>query len=157
MTQRLHIKSATTVVSVDKSKREIEKMLRRYGCSKLQVTEDYGAGIFSVAFALPDEAGASGHVPVKIEIEVAKVHHALRRNSTRSVNLEQAQRVAWRQLVLWLDAALSASTLGLQRISEAFFAHILVNGSERMIDVVTQHADEIGMPALRLLKSGTDA
>jgi hypothetical protein len=66
--------------------------------------------------------------------------------------LEQAERVAWRNLVLWVDAALSAATIGLQTITEAFFAHAVVGaGGERMIDVVEGYQRELGAGVQRLL------
>lgn len=66
--------------------------------------------------------------------------------------LEQAERVAWRNLVLWVDAALSAATIGLQSITEAFFAHAVVGaGGERMIDVVENYQRELGAGVQRLL------
>ncbi len=53
---------------------------------------------------------------------------------TRGSEWERAERVAWRNLVLWIDAALSATAAGLQTIEEAFFAHLLVD-NRRVIDI----------------------
>jgi hypothetical protein len=38
----------------------------------------------------------------------------------------QAERVAWRNLVLWIDAALSAATIGLRTIAQTFAGDRLV-------------------------------
>lgn len=154
------IKSVGTKVPARNSKAEVETLLRRYGCTKLQVMEDFAAGVFSVSFSLPDTPGSADDVPVRLEVRVDDVAKAIQRTFKRQQNAEwlreQAQRVAWRHLVLWLDAALSASTLGLQKVSEAFFAHIIVASTgERMIDRVNAEGDKIGIPTLRLLKSGT--
>ena len=154
-----HVKSITTTVPVRNSKTQVEVMLQRYGCTKLQVMEDYKEGVFSVSFALPDAPGSVDEVPVRIEVRVSDVGAAIQRTMKRKANAEwlreQAQRVAWRHLVLWLDAALSASALGLQRISEAFFAHIIVASTgERMIERVMTEGDVIGINVVKLLKSG---
>lgn len=157
--QQPHVKSIGTSVPVRNSKNEVEALLRRYGCSRLQVMEDYAHGIFSVAFTLPDTPGSADVVPVRIKVKVSDVERAIARSFKRKQNpdwlRDQAQRVAWRHLVLWLDAALSASTLGLQRISEAFFAHIIIaNTGERMVDRVTTEGDKIGIPTQKLLAAG---
>ena len=68
--------------------------------------------------------------------------------------MEQAERVAWRNLYLWIDAALSAATMGLQTITEAFFAHAVVGaGGERMIEVVEAHQAQMGGGVQKLLTS----
>jgi hypothetical protein len=73
-------------------------------------------------------------------------------NGYEAKKLEQAERVAWRNLVLWVDAALSAAVAGMQTITEAFFAHAVVGPSgERMIEVVEQAQVALGVGVQRLL------
>jgi hypothetical protein len=148
------VKSGTTSTPVASSKAAIEKMLVRYGASAFQVTQDYQAFRATVSFSLPNTtAGDCAMVPVRIPVEILKVATALYgplrkdQHYTKSA-MEQSERVAWRNLVLWIDAALSAATIGLQTITEAFFAHALVNG-ERVIDLA-----ESGRPIYKQLASG---
>lgn len=152
------VKSVKTTVPVRNSKNEVEELLRRYGCSKMQITENYHEGLFAVAFALPDTPGSNDHVPVRIEVKVSDVARVVQKTFKTQKNADwlnaQAQRVAWRHLVLWLDAALSAATLGLQRISEAFYAHIILDGGQRLIERVTEQGGAIGINSVRLLGSG---
>jgi hypothetical protein len=121
----------------------------------------------SVSFVLPDAPGSPARVPVKINIEVLRVFNALPPRSSHSLAVaridgnrrmwEQAERVAWRNLVLWVTAALSAATLGLQTITEAFFAHTVTGEhGERMIEVVERHQATLGTGTQRLLASGAD-
>lgn len=66
--------------------------------------------------------------------------------------LEQAERVAWRNICLWVDAALSAAVAGMQTITEAFFAHAVVGaGGQRMIEVVEEAQQTLGGGVQRLL------
>lgn len=68
--------------------------------------------------------------------------------------LEQAERVAWRNLCLWVDAALSAAVAGMQTITEAFFAHAVVGQTgERMIEVVEAYQVGLGVGVQRLLSA----
>lgn len=65
--------------------------------------------------------------------------------------LEQAERVAWRNICLWVDA-LSAAVAGMQTITEAFFAHAVVGASgQRMIEVVEEAQAALGGGVQRLL------
>ena len=121
----------------------------------------------SVQFVVPDKAGDKARVPVSLPIEIRRVYDALYGrpmkngawvtpeqsgkswghytrvhdvNGYDAKKLAQAERVAWRNLVLWIDAALSAASIGFQTITEAFFAHVVVkldNGNTaRMSEVV---------------------
>lgn len=162
MTQKKgFVKSASTDVPVVRSRGELEKLLVRYGCSRFQVTQDFDARQAAVTFTVPDSlAKGAPPIPVRLVLDARQVYDALFGRPTRwdyeqrkSVYnpkgydermLAQAERVAWRQLILWVDAALSAASAGVQRISEAFFAHTLVQGSDgatrRMVDEVDRVA-----------------
>lgn len=142
MTEQRFVKSADTKTPAGNSKAELERILRRYGASGFSVAENYTNGEIVVSFIVPDAPG--GHsVPVKLPVSVRAVEAALfgpqakRKGKNKLWESQQAERVAWRHLVLWVDAALSASAAGLQTVTEAFFAHTIAgDAGERMIDVV---------------------
>jgi hypothetical protein len=113
-------------------------------------------------------------VPVKLPISISTVYDALYGRPMRwnyvgegsarrpievhnpagydRKKLEQAERVAWRNLILWVDAALSAAAVGLQTITEAFFAHAIVGqNGERMVELVGAFQNELGVGVQRLL------
>jgi hypothetical protein len=151
------VKAADTTTSVMNSRAQLEKMLRRYGATAFAVSTDYESQKIVVGFKVPDSPGVPTFVPVRLEVGIAAVATALygplRGNqSWRQTALEQAERVAWRHLVLWVDAACSASSAGMQTMAEAFFAHVLVkaeNGAQgRMFDQWTEHG------GAKLLASG---
>ena len=167
---RPFVKSADTSSQVSSSKAEIERMLRRYGATGFAVQQQFDDSQLPVAasvqFVVPDKAGDKARVPVSLPIEIRRVYDALygrpmisayREEFKSPTNprgykmvhnpkgydtkkLAQAERVAWRNLVLWIDAALSAASIGFQTITEAFFAHVVVkldNGNTaRMSEVV---------------------
>jgi hypothetical protein len=163
--------SATTSTQVSTSKAELEKMLRRYGAAGFSVAHDYAEHRVILSLILPDHPGKGApRVPVKLPISIRTVYDAMYGRPMKwdyatkkdvynatgydPKKLDQAERVAWRNLVLWIDAALSAATIGLQTITEAFFAHAIagVNG-ERMIEVVEQAQAALGHGVQRLLES----
>src|SRR5690348_8107243 len=133
------VKSANTSTATGRSQSELERILRRYGASGFGVSADYATHIIRVAFRVPDVPGQPAVVPVRLEVNIETVSRALGHGKPRAswdktwkkpttAQWEQAERVAWRHLVLWVDAALSAAVAGLQPISEAFLAHTLVDG-----------------------------
>ena len=71
-----------------------------------------------------------------IDVNVNGVVEKLKRTAgprSRKANkewFEQAERVAWRHMVLWVDAALCSIETGLQTVSEAFFAHVIIKNNK---------------------------
>ena len=58
---------------------------------------------------------------------------------------------------MWVDAALSAATIGLQTITESFFAHAIANeNGERMIDIIERAQMELGPGVQRLLTASAE-
>ena len=120
------VKSARTETPVGSSRTQLEKKLRRYGCSHFGSSTDYDNGMIAVWFRVNDDLDSETMIPIRVEIKVARVVEMLFGNDPTQRQREQAERVAWRQLVLWVDAACSAAAAGVQKMSEAFFAHMLI-------------------------------
>ncbi len=161
------IKSSETSVPVSRSQVELERILRRYGCTGFGTSSDYNAGTASVTFRVPDGPDKNApQIPIRLVIDTRAVYDGLYGRPTkwapngrvhdptayRQKELEQAERVAWRQVVLWVDAACSAATVGVQRMSEAFLAHTLIRSSDgRVMRVVDQMDAASGGSWLALL------
>jgi len=156
------VKSAQTGVPVSRSNSELERVLRRYGCTGFGVTNDYEQMRCAVTIRVPDgpEKDAT-QIPIKLVVDFRAVYDALYGQPMRWGTkpdgsngrvhdpkgyepkfIEQAERVAWRHLVLWVDAACSASTVGLQRMSEAFLAHTLMRTADGRVLRVVEQMDE---------------
>lgn len=151
MTKRF-VKSADTSTAVSASQRELERILRRYGASDFNLGSDWEKRIARVAFRVPDTPGSKLLVPVRLEVSIQAVAEALGLTKPRhswsgpvkpsQAAWERAERVAWRHLVLWVDAACSATSAGLQTMSEAFLAHTLVRSPDGTIKKVSAMMDE---------------
>lgn len=159
------VKSRNTKATVESSRAELNKVLTRYGCTAFgyEQTEE---GITRVTFRVPNSpAKNAAMVPIRLEVRKADVFRRLydrdypleTHRHTWAREIEQAERVAWRHLILWIDAACTAATAGLTTIEEAFFAHRLVQAPDgttgRMIDYVQTLSAQSGGP--RLLGSGS--
>jgi len=163
------VKSADTSTSVSKSQRELEQILRRYGAVDFNLGSDWEKRLARVAFRVPDTPGSKMLVPVRLEVSIEAVADALEFTKPRWTGgakakptqhqWEQAERVAWRHLVLWVDAACSATSAGVQTMSEAFLAHMLVKSPDGSVKKVSVLLDEVaGDGGYRaLLPAGTPA
>lgn len=148
MTKRF-VKSADTDSPVSASQREIERILRRYGASDFSLGSHWENRIARLAFRVPDEPGSKLLVPVRLEISIEAVAGALgftvawggKKVIPTQWQWEQAERVSWRHLVLWVDAACAAAGAGLQTMSEAFLAHTLVRTPDGDVLKVSQMLD----------------
>ena len=171
---RPFVKSSDTTTQPANSRMQLDKMLRRYGASAISMSEDIERRQIVVTFIVPNSSAKDApKVPVRLPVSVSAVYDALYGRPMRYVRwdneqkkqiyvhnpggydrkkLEQAERVAWRNLVLWVDAALSAASVGLQTITEAFFAHAIVSeDGRRMLDVVEQFQSQLGVGVQKLL------
>lgn len=158
------IKSHDTSVSVGNSRAEIEKVLRRYGASGISVQQTFDSlnrpEKVTVSFVVPNHVGSTQKVPVSLPVNVKQVYEALYGTRGRKITnfdaykMAQAERVAWRNLVLWIDAALSAAAVGLQTITEAFYAHTVIQlengGTARLADYLEASQGSLA-PGIRAL------
>lgn len=153
------VKSASTSVPAARSRQELERILRRYGATAFATASDYAAGKVAITFRVPDRPSDAASVPVRLEASFKAVYDALNGRPTKrrwddgtgytdsfdpagydAKKLEQAERVAWRHLVLWVDAACTAASVGLQTMREAFYAHTLIRDESgqvgRLVDYI---------------------
>lgn len=133
------VKSATTSVSPADSQAEIIAILGRYGATGFGFRKR--PGMVSVTFHMPRAKGdiREDH-EVEIPIRFAAVEQKLNAPALQEIRAgykkgkqvpaEQVERVAWRVLKLWIDASLSAVSLGATTLEDAFFAHLIVTDTK---------------------------
>lgn len=117
--------AANTSVSVDQTRSEIEKMLKRYGAEKFMYGWEANAAV--VAFQIRDR-----HVrfvlPLPPKSEFQFTPNLRNRRSAASVEAahEQACRQRWRALALSIKAKLEAVESGIATFEEEFLARIVL-------------------------------
>jgi hypothetical protein len=158
------VKSASTSTPVSNSKVALEKLLMRYGATGFGVLNDYERQRVVVTFRVPDAPTKDApQIPIRLELDIRAVYDALYGRPTKrrwdlkagknidefdpagydANRLKQADRVAWRQLILWVDAACSAAAAGVQKMSEAFFAHTVIRGDDGVQRRLVDHLEQI--------------
>ena len=148
------VKAMDTDVPVSRSQGELERVLRRYRAFGFGHQADYAAHIVRINFRVPDAPESELVVPVRLEVNIAAIAQAMYGAGATMTpyRWEQAERVAWRHLLLWVDAACSAANAGLQTMSEAFLAHALVTGPDGKVRRVVELLDaEAGAGGYRAL------
>lgn len=156
MPTKRFVKAANTDVPVSRSQGELERVLRRYGAFGFGVQSDFQAHVVRISFRVPDTPESTVVVPIRLEVSIEAIARALGffddGSEPTTEGWERAERVAWRHLVLWVDAAASATTAGLQTMSEAFLAHALVKSPDgtirRVVEMLDIAAGEGGYRAL---------
>lgn len=122
--------AATTEVSIDKSRSEIEHILHRYGATAFM----YGwqAGKAAISFDVRDK-----RYRVVLPLPVLDDPEFRRSPGGRNVRTpdqalqawEQACRQRWRALALWIKAVLEAEEAGITTLEQAMLrAQVLPNG-----------------------------
>lgn len=172
------VKSASTSTPVRNSEAELKKLLLRYGCKAYAISSNYETGEAVVKFVVPDsQANDAVDIPVMFKVVPKVVYDAMygrpmkydwnaddgnggkgkhvhNPNGYNPRALEQAERVAWRQLILWIDAALSVAASGMAGVAETFLAHTLVRGDDGQVKPMIQHLNEHGEGFMKLLAPG---
>ncbi len=117
--------AANTRVSVDRSRAEIQKILRRYGATR--VAEAWEHGRACVQFEL-------GGMVARIDVPMptrADVFKALKRKRATEAAVrraaDQAERQRWRAFVLLLKAKLESCELGVVSFEREFLPHLLLD------------------------------
>jgi hypothetical protein len=99
--------AAKTTVSTDKTRVEIEKLLRKSGATRIGVlTEPRQAGIVFVLNNL--------HIKFVLPLPDPKAPKA-----------DQRMRTAWRGLFLCIKAKMESVTSGIETFEESFLAHVM--------------------------------
>lgn len=135
--------AASTDVTADRSRAEIEKVLSRYGARSFMYGWDEGRAILGfvandrqVRFELPMPDRASReftHTPSRgnrrTETEAEKAY-------------DQAVRQRWRALALVVKAKLEAVQAGIVSFDEEFLAHFVLPGGGTVAEYVIPRVDE---------------
>ena len=165
---RAFLKASTTQVTVEKSKEDLRKLVRRYGAAGFSVAENYEEHRATIELVLPDRPGSDVRVPLRIPVHVPEVaarlplpdHRRAKRTEAwaEAQRWEQAERTAWRIAVDLVDAMLMAVELGGRTVSEAFMADVVVvredGGTERMAEFMARTGGVLPGGARALLGPG---
>lgn len=125
------IKNFSTTIAVEKTIAEIEKMLSKYGATKVMKEYDVdGNPIILVFGIMTDHGELAVRLPINIEkiLDVFKLQVSSGKLQRKFWGTdwarEQAARVSWRIIKDWLDAQLTLLHIEMVKVEEIFLPYI---------------------------------
>ncbi len=144
--------AATTTVTIEKSKGDISKLLRDWGCERIAWEEDYKHGYIALLFVWSkEEQSYAARLQITIPTETqlrGDPQNADGRTGKPNENktrlaVERAGRSEMRLLLLWLKAAFAAVDAGIIEADVVFLPFLVVRDGQTVSDVVRRN-----LPAL---------
>lgn len=150
-----------TSVPVEKSRAEIERLLSRHGCTKFLAGVDHEIHRATVQFQAHNRI-------VKFEIALPnpadpkwkRIKGSYLQRSAEGVRkvVAQAERTAWRALLLVIKAKLEAVESGIATFEDEFLAHVLLPNQQTVAQYIGPTVAQIyetgRMPPERRLAAG---
>lgn len=125
------VKNFSTSISVEKTIAEIEKMLAKYGASKIMKEYDNEGNPVALSFII---ATTKGEMPVKLPLQTQKMLEVFKvQVSAKKLPRKfrggkwataQASRVGWRVIKDWLDAQLTLIGIDMVKVEEIFLPYL---------------------------------
>jgi hypothetical protein len=133
----------TTTVSPEKSRAEIEGLLKKYGASDFgYMSSQTGAMVAfryrnrAIEFAVP--------FPKETDLTPYKCRgRAMKRNPEQlRKEIEQEERRRWRALALSIKAKLETVSSGIHTFDQEFMSHFVLPNGKMLADVIIPQIDE---------------
>lgn len=120
----------TTSISAEKSASEVSSVLAQAGAEQVMINYDQGQAV-GLSFVLDVRGKRLGfRLPVRTE-SLFEILNRKRSTRTRHVKArddrEQANRVAWRQILMWVKAQLAIIQTGMVQPAEVFMPYLVMN------------------------------
>lgn len=137
--------ASQTMVSVERSKAEIERTLQRYGASQFIYGWDQSEAV--IGFVVQ---GDEQMRQVRFKVRVPELrdffttaNHRSRSRAAAEKAWEQAQRQRWRALLLVIKAKLEAIEAGIATFEDEFLAYMMLPSGETVGEWMQPQLDEV--------------
>ena len=115
----------TTKISSEKTVAEIQAVLGKYGAGSILVDYDKGE-VFAVSFKI---IVAGQEIPFKLPCKPEAIYAILAKRRVypqdyADKDIEQSKRVAWRQILRWVQAQMALVETDMVKIQEVFMPYI---------------------------------
>lgn len=130
----------TTKIDPEQTVGEIQKVLGKYGAEKI-LTEYKNNEVSSVSFSIKIN---NNDIPFKLPCRQEAIYKFLScrikkyHSGTEKRIQIQAKRVAWRQILRWIEAQLALVETNMVKIQEVFMPYIQVNEKQTLFDKLEQ-------------------
>jgi hypothetical protein len=129
MAEKESLYMETTKKEPEETAAEIQKVLKKHGLKKFMF--DYEDGemtgcIFTIQYH-------DKEIPIRLPIKWEPLWVMAQRGETKyAKTLEQVKRVAWRQVLRWIESQLALVELDMVEMTEVFLPYIMINPKTTM-------------------------
>lgn len=134
----------TTRIEPSQTVGEIQRLLGQYGASAIR-TDYENNEVMSVTFTLKiDEGDPIGfRLPCRWQAIEAFLISRKKRSRygqppTKDVAM-QAKRIAWRQILRWVEAQLALTETNMAKLHEVFMPYLLINKTQTIFEQMESH------------------
>lgn len=120
----------TTKKDPEQTAAEIQALLKNYGLRKFMFDYDDAGEISGCVFTLKMR---EKDVPVKLPIRWIPLWNMAQAGETRYIKTEdQARRVAWRQVLRWIESQLAMIDIEMVDIVEVFLPYMMISKTKTL-------------------------
>ena len=128
----------TTKIEAHKTIGQIQGVLASYGATAILV--DYEAG---EATAVSFKVKVSGRdIPFRLPCRWEAIHSKLKskhRRSRKPIELEiQAKRIAWRQILRWIQAQMALVETEMVKVEEVFLSYAQMKDGKTLFEIIAE-------------------
>lgn len=125
----------TTSISPFRTIGEIQETLVAHGARKI-LTEYSDAGkIVGVSFMVETPAGM---IPFRLPVSAEKVRLILERQKAPKRDMEQAERVAWRNIYHWIVAQMALIETGMVTLDQVMLPYVTQQDGHTLYEVIQE-------------------
>jgi hypothetical protein len=142
----------TTKITAEKTIQEISSLLCQNGATAiLQEYDPQTRRPISVKFKIERDGQPIPFTlparPDSIFRYFQKSRPAYNRTNYAKRDLEQAERVAWRQILRWVQAQLALMETGMVRLEEVFMPYMVTPGGKTLYEFIEDRKFNLALPA----------
>lgn len=132
----------TTSISAEQTISEIQKILVKHGAKAIQT--DYNGGeISALVFILPiGKAEQPFRLPARwealYEVFISRRKQNRWKQAVQDADRLQAKRVAWRQILRWVEAQLALVETNMVKMEEVFMPYLVMPDGQTLFQMVEQ-------------------
>ena len=142
----------TTQITTTKTSSEIVSLLASSGARKIMQEIDDSGEVHSLTFSIVCDGQ---EVPFKLPIDPEPIWKYLNkkrsvslRDRRATIDLEQAKRVAWRQVYRWVQAQLALVDTGMVKTQEVFYPYIRMKSGQTLYKQMEAEGLQRALPML---------
>jgi len=124
----------TTNIDPSQTVGEIQKIIGQYGASAIR-TDYEGGEVVAVSFTIKIN---NDHIPFRLPCRWEAIFEHLKlkrkRKPYKRNDTAQAKRVAWRQILRWVEAQLALTETNMVKLHEVFMPYLLMDKGQTIFE-----------------------